>query len=111
MMGLIKKFWYGPPEEPLPEPEPVYDPALEPPPLGDIHRRGMAAVRLLGDQTLAEAFAALRGEAYQAFAGSGPDELAKREEAYRMLQVIELLRHKLIQYRDAARLREERDAA
>lgn len=111
MYEWLRRFIYGPPEEPLPEPEPAYDPALEPPPLGDIHRRGLAAVRLLADPTLAEAFAELRAEAYQAFVGSGPNDSAKREEAYRLVQVIELLRAKLIHYRDTARIRQERDAA
>lgn len=109
MWEPLRRFLYGPVE--LPPPEPTYDPTLEPPPLGDQHRRGMAAVRLLGDPTLAEAFYEIRAEAYQAFVGSGPAEAAKREEAYRIIQAVELVRSKLIHYRDAARLRQERDAA
>ena len=111
MWEPLRKFLYGPSEGPLTLPEPPYDPALEPPPLGDSHRRGMAAVRLLGDPTLAEAWAEMEREAYQAFVGSAPLDTAKREEAYRIVQVIALVRSRLIHYRDVARLRQERDAA
>ena len=95
---------------PPPAPAPAYNPEHEPQPLDDVIQRGLAATRLLlGDPTLAEAFAELRAEAYQVFAGSARDELEKREEAYRMLQSLELVRMKLVKYRADARLRELRD--
>jgi hypothetical protein len=102
---------YGPPPGPLTPTPPPYDPQHEPPPLGDIIRRGAAGVRLLGDPTLAEAFHEIRVEIYQSFVGSKPGETVKREEAYRMLQALEAVRSKLIHYRDAAKLREGQEAA
>jgi len=96
---------------PIPLTEPAYDPEHEPPPLDDVIQRGMAATRLLGDPTLAEAFQDLRVEAYQDFAASKPTETARREEAYRMLQNLELVRQKLVHYRNAARLRQGGEAA
>jgi len=106
MWRFVANFLYGPPEEPTPAP-PAYDPEHEPPPLGDVIQRGMAATRLLGDPTLAEAFKEIRAEAYQDFVGSKPTEAARREEVYRIIQALELVRQKLIHYRDTARLRED----
>jgi hypothetical protein len=111
MWEPLRKLIYGPPPGELtPTPAP-YDPQHEPPPLGDVIRRGAAAVRLLGDPTLAEAFHEIRVEVYQSFVGSKPTETVTREEAYRMLQALELVRQKLIHYRDAAKLRQDREAA
>jgi hypothetical protein len=106
MWEPFRKFLYGPVEAPPPPPAPVYDPTLEPPPLGDAIRRGEAAIRLLGDPTLAEAFHEIRVEVYQNFVGSKPQDQLTREEAYRVLQALELVRSKLIHYRDTARMRQ-----
>jgi len=109
MWTVLQRWMSGPPAPP-PLPIPTYNPEHEPPPLDDVIQRGMAATRLLGDPTLAEAFNELRAEAYQDFAGSKPTEAGRREEAYRMLQNLELVRQKLVHYRNAARLRQDEAA-
>lgn len=111
-MWNITKLLYRPrPPAPLGE-QPEYDPSLEPPPLGDVIRRGEAAHRLLNDPTLAEAFAELRADSYRQWIDSKPADAPAREELYRITQALELVRGKLIAYRGAAQVRvAERDAA
>jgi hypothetical protein len=69
-----------------------YNPDDEPAPLGDVHRRGDAAHRLLNDPTLAEAFRELREDLYA-------------EEIYYEAHALNRVTGKLIAYRAAARIR------
>jgi hypothetical protein len=59
-----------------------YDPDDEPAPLGDVHRRGEAAHRLLNDPTLAEAFRELRENLYAEWMATDPKQATRREELY-----------------------------
>lgn len=82
-----------------------YDPALEPAPLGDVIRRGMAADRLLNDPTWAEAVDELRKEAYAAWFDTKPDDRDAREALYRDAHALERMVTKLIKYRAFGRMR------
>jgi hypothetical protein len=88
---------------------PPYDPALEPPPLGDILRRGMAAQRLLGDPTLAEAFEAVRRDNYAAWLISDSPELC--DSLHREARALDRVAAKLRGYIGAAKLRATQDEA
>jgi hypothetical protein len=99
-------FWFEPPEKPLP----AYDPDDEPAPLGDIHRRGDAAHRLLNDPTLAEAFKELRTDLYAEWLAAQPAQQVRREELWYEMHALDRVTQKLITYRSAARIRADREA-
>jgi hypothetical protein len=75
----------------------------------EILRRGAAAARLLGDETLMKALAEIEAECMAAWTGSNPTDVATREDAYRMTRCVGLLRQKLEAWRGTARI--ERDNA
>ena len=99
---------FGPPPKQDP-PEPPYNPEHEPPPLGDILRRGMAAQRLLGDPTLAEAFEAVRRDNYAAWLVS--DSMVECEILQREARALDRVAAKLRGYIGAAKLRATQDEA
>jgi hypothetical protein len=80
-----------------------YNPDDEPAPLGDVHRRGDAAHRLLNDPTLAEAFRELREDLYAEWMVT--QNRARREELFYEAHALNRVTGKLIAYRAAARLR------
>jgi hypothetical protein len=98
-------FWREPPAKPLP----AYDPDDEPAPLGDIHRRGDAAHRLLNDPTLAEAFKELRTDLYAEWLAAQPAQQVRREELWYEMHALDRVTQKLITYRSAARIRADRE--
>ena len=73
----------------------------------EIIRRGIAAARLLGDETLMKVLAEIEAECMSAWTGSNPQDVAAREDAYRMTRAVGLLRLKLETWRGAAHI--ERD--
>jgi hypothetical protein len=79
------------------------EPLLHVPPLPveDVIRRGDQASRLLQDPVLAAAFAEIRQDAYRMWLDSKPSEDVRREELYRIVQALELVRGKLRAYRGA----------
>jgi len=83
---------------------PVYDPALEPPPLSDLLQRGLAAQRLLGDPTLAEAFAGVRKDNYDQWLAS--DSTVECDQLHREARALDAVAAKLRAYIGAARIRE-----
>jgi hypothetical protein len=89
----------------------AYNPDDEPAPLGDVHRRGEAAHRLLNDPTLAEAFRELREDLYAEWMASDPKGAARREELYYEAHALARVTAKLIAYRAAARIRADARAA
>jgi hypothetical protein len=99
-------FWREPPAKPLP----AYDPDDEPAPLGDVHRRGDAAHRLLNDPTLAEAFKELRTDLYAEWLAAQPAQQVRREELWYEMHALDRVTQKLITYRSAARIRADREA-
>jgi hypothetical protein len=88
-----------------------YNPDDEPAPLGDVHRRGEAAHRLLNDPTLAEAFKELREDIYGELMATTPKQAERREELYYEAHALERVTQKLIAYRAAARIRMAERAA
>ena len=70
-------------------------------------RRGMSAARLLGDETLMKVLAEIEAECMSAWTGSNPQDVAAREDAYRLTRCVGLLRQKLEAWRGAAHV--ERD--
>lgn len=105
------RWWWQPRNSREPYRQRAYDPADEPAPLDDAFRRGEAAHRLLNDPTLAEAFADIRADAWKKFLETLPGDTAKREELYRIVQAVGMLRAKLIAYRGDARIRAAARAA
>ncbi len=87
-----------------------YNPDDEPAPLGDIHRRGDAAHRLLNDPTLAEAFKELRTDLYAEWLAAQPAQQVRREELWYEMHALDRVTQKLIAYRSAARIRADREA-
>jgi hypothetical protein len=85
--------------------EPTYNPDDEPAPLGDVHRRGDAAHRLLNDPTLAEAFRELREDLYAEWMATDPKQATRRAELYYEAHALNRVTRKLIAYRAAARIR------
>jgi len=73
-------------------------------------RRGIAAARLLGDETLMATLAEIEAECTAAWTGSNPADAAAREDAYRMIRCVALLRQKLETWRGAAQI-EKNNAA
>ena len=100
-------FWRRPPPNGLaaaPD-DPIGIPPLAAAPI-DVIRRGQAANRLLHDETLAGVFTDLRADTYAKWLITGPREVEKREELYRIIQALELVRGKLISYRGVGQVRE-----
>ena len=87
--------------KPAGEPEPVPAPLAAP----DLIRRGEAAQRLLADPVLAAAFVEIREDSYRLWLDSKPSETERREELYRVVQALELVRGKLRAYRGAGLVR------
>jgi hypothetical protein len=90
------------------------EPLLAAPPLPetDLIRRGEIATALLQDPVLAGAFSEIRTDAYRMWLDTKPSDTGRREELYRIIQALELVRGKLRAYRGAALVRTaERDAA
>jgi hypothetical protein len=79
----------------------------------DRTRRANEAAALLQNQTLAHAFAAIEGDMARAWVHSTYEELPKREECWRMIQALALLRAKLQSFMADTRVREldDNDAA
>jgi hypothetical protein len=102
----MRRFWREPSAKPLP----AYHPDDEPAPLGDIHRRGDAAHRLLNDPTLAEAFKELRTDLYAEWLAAQPAQQVRREELWYEMHALDRVTQKLIAYRSAARIRADREA-
>lgn len=86
---------------------PAYNPDDEPAPLGDVHRRGAAAERLLNDPTLAEACKEIREDLYSEWMFTKPEQTRRREELYYEAHAINEITIKLIAYRTAARIRRD----
>ena len=84
-------------QAPIPDPAPL--------PAGELIRRGEAATRLLSDPVLAAAFAEIREDSYRLWLDSKPSEHERREELYRVVQALELVRGKLRAYRGAGLVR------
>jgi hypothetical protein len=93
--------WYARPEIV----EPAYNPDDEPAPLGDVHRRGEAAHRLLNDPTLAEAFKELREDLYAEWMATDLKQTERRAELYYEAHALNRITTKLLAYRAAARIR------
>lgn len=106
--SAIKK-WLGLIADDPPEPADQYNPAHEPAPLGDILQRGLAAQRLLGDPTLAEAFAAVRKDNYDAWLAT--DSATDAELLHREARALDAVAAKLRSYIGAAKLRVAQDEA
>jgi hypothetical protein len=90
------------------------EPLLAAPPLPepDLIRRGEIATALLQDPVLASAFNEIRTDAYRMWLDSKPSDTVRREELYRIIQALELVRGKLRAYRGAALVRTaERETA
>lgn len=67
-------------------------------------RRGRKAQQILEDETLNTAIAKLEGDQLWAFRSSKPEESAKRETAWCMLQAIDGLRQELIKIMDNGKI-------
>jgi hypothetical protein len=89
------------------------EPLLSAPPLPDVDviQRGEIASRLLQDPVLGGAFAEIRADAYAMWLATKPSEHERREELYRIVQALELVRGKLRAYRGAALVRTAERAA
>ena len=66
--------------------------------------KGRKAKQLLEDETLNNAIAKLEGDQLWAFRSSKPEESAKRETAWCMLQAIDGLRQELIKIMDNGKI-------
>jgi len=67
-------------------------------------RKGRKAQQILEDETLNAAIAKLEGDQLWAFRSSKPEESAKRETAWCMLQAIDGLRQELIKIMDNGKI-------
>ena len=67
-------------------------------------RKGRKAQQILEDDTLNTAIAKLEGDQLWAFRSSKPEESAKRETAWCMLQAIDGLRQELIKIMDNGKI-------
>ena len=112
-MGWRRRLLYWPwkPPEPyrMPQDEPNADPA--PDSLLDVIARGVAAERLLNDPVLKAALDEIQTTAVEMWLASKPSEADRREELFRQVKAIELLRGKLRSYRGAALVRQAEYAA
>ena len=92
------------PDEPL-----LAAPTLPEP---DLIRRGEIAKALLQDPVLTGAISEIEADAYRMWRATKPSESARREELYRIIGALELVRGKLRAYHGAALVRTaEREAA
>ena len=66
--------------------------------------KGRKAKQLLEDETLNAAIAKLEGDQLWAFRSSKPEESAKRETAWCMLQAIDGLRQELVKVMDTGKI-------
>ena len=66
--------------------------------------KGRKAKQLLEDETLNNAIAKLEGDQLWAFRSSKPEESAKRETAWCMLQAIDGLRQELVKIMDNGKI-------
>ena len=67
-------------------------------------RKGRKAQQILEDETINAAIAKLEGDQLWAFRSSKPEESAKRETAWCMLQAIDGLRQELIKIMDNGKI-------
>ena len=67
-------------------------------------RKGKKAQQILEDETLNSAIAKLEGDQLWAFRSSKPEESARRETAWCMLQAIDGLRQELIKIMDNGKI-------
>jgi hypothetical protein len=67
-------------------------------------RKGRKAQQILENETLSEAIAKLEGDQLWLFRSSKPEESAKRETAWCMLQAIDGLRQELIKVMDNGKI-------
>ena len=67
-------------------------------------RKGRKAQQILEDETLNTAIAKLEGDQLWLFRSSKPEETAKRETAWCMLQAIDGLRQELIKIMDNGKI-------
>lgn len=67
-------------------------------------RKGRKAQQILEDETLNTAIAKLEGDQLWVFRSSKPEETAKRETAWCMLQAIDGLRQELIKIMDNGKI-------
>ena len=67
-------------------------------------RKGRKAQQILEDETLNAAIAKLEGDQLWLFRSSNPEETAKRETAWCMLQAIDGLRQELIKIMDNGKI-------
>lgn len=67
-------------------------------------RKGRKAQQILEDETLNSAIAKLEGDQLWLFRSSKPEETAKRETAWCMLQAIDGLRQELIKIMDNGKI-------
>ena len=70
----------------------------------DLVNKGRKAKQLLEDETLNNAIAKLEGDQLWAFRSSKPEESARRETAWCMLQAIDGLRQELIKVMDNGKI-------
>ena len=70
----------------------------------DLVNKGRKAKQLLEDETLNNAIAKLEGDQLWAFRSSKPEESARRETAWCMLQAIDGLRQELIKIMDNGKI-------
>ena len=70
----------------------------------DLVNKGRKAKQLLEDETLNTAIAKLEGDQLWAFRSSKPEESARRETAWCMLQAIDGLRQELIKIMDNGKI-------
>lgn len=70
----------------------------------DSIRKGRKAQQILEDETLNTAIAKLEGDQLWLFRSSKPEESAKRETAWCMLQAIDGLRQELIKIMDNGKI-------
>ena len=67
-------------------------------------RKGRKAQQILENETLSEAIAKLENDQLWLFRSSKPEESAKRETAWCMLQAIDALRQELIKVMDNGKI-------
>ncbi len=74
-----------------------------------IHRRNESAKRLLSDETVMAALAAIEVDIINEWARSNPTNVEGRENSYRLLQMIERLQNKLETWAADASVTEHRN--
>jgi alkylation response protein AidB-like acyl-CoA dehydrogenase len=76
-----------------------------------VTQRAAEADRLLQHPVLQQAFADIKAEAQMMWCATRMTEHEKREELYRVIQTLEMVRAKLLTYRAAGRIKAEQEAA